>query len=184
MKIYTKTGDEGKTSLLGGSRVSKSHIRVEAYGTVDELNSFVAHLKDKLKIERFDETVTETLHRVNKDLFDIGSLLALEHDKYKGKMASFDPESIAMLETQIDRMDEVLPKLRAFILPGGHPLVSMCHICRTVCRRAERVMVLLHEKYPIEPQYIVYINRLSDFLFTLARYIARACNVDEDKWHD
>lgn len=184
MKIYTKTGDEGKTSLLGGSRVSKSHIRVEAYGTVDELNAFIAHLKDKLRIERFDESVTETLHRVNKELFDIGSLLALEHDKYKGKMASFDPESIAKLESQIDRMDEVLPSLRAFILPGGHPLVSLSHVCRTVCRRAERVMVLLHEKYPIEPQYIVYINRLSDYLFTLARYIAHGYNVEEDKWHD
>src|SRR5690554_3894772 len=182
MKIYTKTGDQGLTSLLGGSRVSKAHIRVEAYGTIDELNANVAHLKDKLKIDRFDEPVTALLHQVNKHLFDIGSLLALENDKYKGKIASFDPESITLLEKQIDYMDEKLPPLRAFILPGGHQMVSWCYVCRTVCRRAERTMVRLHEEEPIQPDYIAYVNRLSDYLFTLARYIAVTYNVEEDKW--
>ena len=184
MKIYTKTGDQGQTSLLGGSRVSKSHIRVETYGTLDELNSYVAHLKDHLNVNRFDESVIEVLHRVSKDLFDIGSLLALAKEDYKGKMAQFDPASIRLLEDQIDQMDESLPRLRAFILPGGHPLVSLCHICRTVCRRAERTMVALNEAYPIDGEYMIYINRLSDYLFTLARFIAQEYGIEEDKWRD
>jgi len=183
MKIYTKTGDKGHTSLLGGSRVSKSHIRVEAYGTIDELNTFIAHLKDKLNIDGIDETVVECLHRINKDLFDIGSLLAVETDSYKGKMAQFDPESIQMLEHQIDEMNASLEKLKDFILPGGHPLISFCHICRTVCRRAERRTVDLAEKVGVEEDHIVYLNRLSDYLFTLARYIAHEYDVEEDKWH-
>ena len=184
MKIYTKTGDAGKTSLLGGTRVSKSHIRVEAYGTVDELNAHLAHLKDKLNIEGFEEPIAEKLHKINILLFDIGSLLALENDKYKGKIATFDPDSSIFLEEQIDQMEKVLPPLRAFILPGGHPLVSFCHICRTVCRRAERSMVALHEQYPIDVAHIVFMNRLSACLFTLARYIAWRYNIEEDKWHE
>lgn len=184
MKIYTKTGDKGQTSLLGGTRVSKSDIRVEAYGTVDELNAFIANLKDILNIDRMDEEVISCLHKINKNLFDIGSLLALESEKYKGKMAQFDPKSIQVLEQQIDMMDETLPKLRDFILPGGHPSVSLCHICRTVCRRAERRIVALAENVPVEEDYMIYINRLSDYLFTLARYIAYTFNVEEDRWHE
>ncbi len=184
MKIYTKSGDEGLTSLLGGTRVSKSHIRVEAYGTVDELNAHLAHLKDQLTFERFDENIITLLHDINKWLFDIGSLLALEHDNYKGKIAAFNPQSITQLELQIDQMTEVLPPLRAFILPGGHPQVSFCHICRTVCRRAERKIVALHEQSRIDTTYIIFMNRLSDYLFTLARYIAWTYNVEEDKWHE
>ena len=184
MKIYTKTGDKGKTSLLGGDRVSKSHVRVEAYGTVDELNSFIAHLKDKLKIEIFDEATIECLNRVNKDLFDIGSLLAVQPDSYKGKMASFDTKSILMLEEQIDKMDNSLEKLQDFILPGGHPLVSFCHICRTVCRRAERRIVALAEDDWVDDAHITYFNRLSDYLFILARYIAHEYGIVEDKWHE
>lgn len=184
MKIYTKTGDKGQTSLLGGTRVSKSDLRVEAYGTIDELNAFIANLKDLLNIDRMDEQVISALHKINKELFDIGSLLALESDEYKGKMAQFDPESIQFLEEQIDVMDGKLEKLREFILPGGHPLVSSCHICRTVCRRAERRVVALSEDATIEEDYITYINRLSDYLFTLARYIALEYDVDEDRWHE
>lgn len=184
MKIYTKTGDLGQTSLLGGSRVPKSHIRVETYGTVDEVNAHIAHLKDLLQANNFSSEYIGILHRVNKDLFDIGSLLALENDSYRGKIAEFDPDSIALLEMQIDSMEEVLPKLRDFILPGGHPHISQCHIARTVCRRAERCMVALSETHPVEPHHIRYINRLSDYLFVLARYIAKEYGVVEDKWHE
>lgn len=184
MKIYTKTGDKGQTSLLGGTRVSKADIRVEAYGTVDELNAFIANLKDLLNIDRMDEQVVSCLHKINKELFDIGSLLALESEEYKGKMAQFDPESIVVLEQQIDWMDDKLEKLRDFILPGGHPLVSSCHICRTVCRRAERRVVALAEEVAVNEDYITYLNRLSDYLFTLARYIALEYDVEEDRWHE
>lgn len=183
MKIYTRQGDQGQTSLLDGSRVSKSHIRVEAYGTIDELNAHVAHLKDVLNIDDMDESVIECLHRVSRDLFDIGSLLAVDNEDYHGKLAKFDPEAILILEKEIDRMDEALEPLRDFILPGGHPLISQCHICRTVCRRAERRVVTLAEKAFVEDDHLVFLNRLSDYLFTLARYIAFEYGVEEDKWH-
>ena len=184
MKIYTKTGDTGQTALLGGNRVSKSDVRVEAYGTIDELNANIAHLKDMLNIDCIDESIIECLHRVNKDLFDIGSLLAVADDSYKGKMAQFDPESIHMLENHIDEMEENLEKLRDFILPGGHPLISFCHICRTVCRRAERRIVALAENASVEKDHLIYLNRLSDYLFILARHIAHEYGVEEDKWHE
>lgn len=184
MKIYTKTGDKGQTSLLGGTTVSKSNIRVEAYGSIDELNAFVAHLKDQLKVERLEDEVLECLDHINKVLFDIGSLLAMESDKYRGKIAEFYPESTKMLENQIDQMDQSLVKLRDFILPGGHPLVSFCHICRTVCRRSERRIVALSEVVEVDNTHIEFINRLSDYFFVLARYIANKLGVEEDKWHE
>ncbi len=184
MKIYTKTGDLGQTSLLGGTRVPKSHIRVETYGTVDEVNAHIAHLKDLLQANNFNTESISILHRINKNLFDIGSLLALENDNYRGKIAEFDPGSITLLEKQIDSMEKVLPQLRDFILPGGHPHISQCHIARTVCRRAERCMVALSETQPVNPDHIRYINRLSDYLFVLARYITLEYGVEEDKWHE
>ncbi|WP_236975688.1 cob(I)yrinic acid a,c-diamide adenosyltransferase [Membranihabitans maritimus] len=182
MKIYTKRGDTGRTKLLGGTSVSKSNIKVDAYGNVDELNAFIGHLKDQLKAEYFEEKYTAHLHAINIELFNLGSILAADANKYKGSLPELKEISIELLEELIDEMDRELEPLKNFILPGGHPVISMCHICRTVCRRAERKVVELGEVESINPLYIQYLNRMSDFLFTLSRYIAYKWDIPEEKW--
>lgn len=176
-KIYTKTGDAGKTSLFGGKRLSKNHHRIEAYGTVDELNSHIGLLRDCLAGER-ERTV---LKQVQDLLFTIGSNLAMDPEK-DFQLPGLRPADIDLLETEIDAMNEQLPELKHFILPGGHTTVSFCHIARCVCRRAERRVVALEETSVVEPIIIQFLNRLSDYLFVLARKIGLDEGVEEVKW--
>jgi cob(I)alamin adenosyltransferase len=177
MKIYTKTGDAGQTGLFGGSRVSKSHIRVEAYGTVDELNAFIGLLHDSLS----DEPVRELLRQIQHRLFSIGAALAAD-PAGPSLPPDLKPDDIALLEEAIDTMTQTLPPLRHFILPGGFPTVSLAHVCRTVCRRAERIVVALHEQETVPEEVLQYLNRLSDYFFVLARYLGHLVGTDEIKW--
>ena len=179
-KIYTKTGDLGKTTLIGGTRVPKSHLRIESYGTVDELNSFIGFLDDQLTDERSKKTLKEIQDR----LFTIGSSLACDPDKEpKMKLPDLKEEDVQLLESEIDEMNKVLKPMKSFILPGGSMAVSSAHIARCVCRRAERICVnmLEHEMF-IDPLVVKYLNRLSDHLFVLARYIAYLTGVSETEW--
>ena len=178
MKIYTKTGDEGQTSLLGGSRVPKHHLRIETYGTVDELNSFLGLLRDQLK----DEDQVKQIIRIQEQLFTIGSHLATEPGKHNIKLPEVHPEEVDYLEESIDLMNEVLPEMRNFVLPGGHPAVSTCHVVRCVCRRAERLAVHLSEEAEVNPLILKYLNRLSDFLFVLSRKITLDVGAAEIPW--
>lgn len=179
-KIYTKTGDLGRTSLIGGTKVLKSNIRIESYGTVDELNSFIGLVSDYMK----DEAVKSILKEIQDRLFTIGSSLACDPDKEPlMKIPDLKEEDIKLLEKEMDRMHEALPVMKNFILPGGHVAVSTTHIARCVCRRAERLCVGLieHESF-VEPLVIKYLNRLSDYLFVLARYIGHTLNIKEIVW--
>jgi cob(I)alamin adenosyltransferase len=180
VKIYTKTGDAGSTSLLGGSKVSKSHIRIEAYGNIDELNSFIGLLGDQYA----DGHSRVLLKEIQERLFIIGALLACDPGKaIRMQLPELMEEDVLLLEKEIDRMTGALPPLKSFILPGGHPVVSMAHICRAVCRRAERSVVQLAEAEPPGQTLVLkYLNRLSDYLFTLARYAAQELGVAERKW--
>ena len=180
MKIYTKAGDEGKTSLIGGSKVPKSHIRIESYGTVDELNSFVGLLSDLVN----DAGVKVILKEVQDRLFTVGSSLACDPDKEPHlKIPDLKQEDIVFLEQHIDAMNEVLEPMKSFILPGGHQAISTAHIARCVCRRAERWCVnLQEEELFVEPMVIQYLNRLSDYLFVLARYIGHLNGVADQPW--
>lgn len=177
MKIYTKTGDQGETGLFSGRRLLKSDLRVETYGTVDELNAHLGLLCDHVT----DKTVQQFLLNQQQLLFDLGAVLA---DDRKDSPLSFPPNADEVLELEIDRMNESLPPLQHFVLPGGHPTVSYAHLCRTVCRRAERRVVALHadENEGIPPSPIVYLNRLSDYFFVLGRYLAKLAGVEEVKW--
>jgi len=176
-KIYTKTGDKGTTSLYGGVKLPKNHIRIEAYGTVDELNSFVGLLKDQLPFE----PITKVLLKVQDRLFVMGSNLAATPDKLKDLPQLADAD-IQMLENEIDSMDEALEPLKTFILPGGHVAISTAHVCRTVCRRAERRIVHLMNEDETDIRLLVFLNRLSDYFFTLARYLAVKLHVKEIPW--
>jgi cob(I)alamin adenosyltransferase len=176
-KIYTKTGDQGETALFGGKRVPKSHLRVDSYGTVDELNSFIGLLHDSLEETTTRQLLVEIQHR----LFSIGAYLASDPDKTVAP-ADINPEDIQLLETSMDQMDAHLPELKNFILPGGYPTVSLCHVCRTVCRRAERLVVALHTQDNLDTRVLQYLNRLSDYFFILARYIAHAAGAAEILW--
>ena len=185
MKIYTKTGDQGKTGLIGGTRVEKHHIRISSYGTLDELNSWIGMLRD----HKISETYRMELFKIQNDLFSLGSKLATEPEKETFKsgkervpIKTIIEEDIVALEMAIDAMNHVLPPMTHFILPGGHPIVSTCHIARTVCRRAERMMTALDEVEPIDPAFLSYINRLSDYLFVLARKLSANLEIDEVKW--
>jgi cob(I)alamin adenosyltransferase len=185
MKIYTKTGDKGKTSLIGGKRVLKSHIRIEAYGSIDELNSFIGLLRDSIT----DHKNSAKLLNIQNNLFSIGTLLALdpENEKFKSddnpyKSLEINNEDIAILENEMDSMNNELPDLAHFILPGGNSAVSICHICRTVCRRSERNCVSLSEESAISENIIIYLNRLSDYFFVLARKLTKDIGVSEVKW--
>ena len=179
-KIYTKTGDKGKTSLIGGTKVPKSHIRIESYGTVDELNSFIGLLADKLQ----DVHSKNMLKEIQDRLFTIGSSLACDPDKETlMKIPDLKETDITLLENEMDKMNEALPLMRAFILPGGHETVSTAHVVRCVCRRAERNCVAMQESETfIDPLIIKYLNRLSDYLFVLARYISHLVKAEEIEW--
>ncbi len=178
MKIYTKTGDKGETSLIGGTRVPKHHIKIEAYGTVDELNSYIGLVRDSFH----DVHSKEILYLVQNTLFIIGSHLAEDHEASRMELPKMDQEQIILLEKEIDSMNEVLPELKYFILPGGHPVASYAHIARCVCRRAERCCTSLAQAEIVEPDVIMYLNRLSDYLFVLARFIAHKNNAEEVRW--
>lgn len=177
MKIYTKTGDKGSTALFGGARVPKHHIRIEAYGTVDELNATIGHLRDQLN----QGPLADQLLTIQHELFTIGSQLATVPGS-KVKTPKLGPESIERLEQWVDALEEGLPELRAFIIPGGHPKVSLCHIARTVCRRAERRTVQLSEEESVPEHIIAYLNRLSDSLFVLSRKLANDQGVPDLEW--
>lgn len=177
-KIYTKGGDKGETSLLGGTRVVKSHERVEAYGNIDELNSFIGLIRD----QDIDAHYIEVLIHVQRVLFVAEALIAKDPEKQTRTLPSFSEDEIFLLEKEIDAMNEQLPPLTNFILPGGHPVVSYCHIARTVCRRAERSLIRLNQISPVENIIIQLINRLSDYLFVLARKTAKDSGAIETPW--
>jgi cob(I)alamin adenosyltransferase len=178
MKIYTKTGDTGSTALFGGKRVSKADLRIDAYGTVDELNSWLGLIRG----QPVNAIRNEFLINIQNNLFVIGSRLAAEPGNDKIKVPSLLAEHVAELEHAIDQMEASLPPMRYFILPGGSEPVSWCHITRTVCRRAERLVIALHERSPIDSLLIVYLNRLSDYLFVLARTMGRELKTKETPW--
>jgi len=178
MKIYTKTGDKGQTSLIGGTRVPKHHLRIESCGTVDELNAYIGLIRD----HENGEEVNKILQEVQDRLFTIGSLIASDPDKEVKKIPDLHLEDITLLETQIDLMTANLPELRHFILPGGSQVVSFCHVARCVCRREERLVVHLSEMSHVEEIIMTYLNRLSDYLFTLARMLGKNAGVKEYIW--
>lgn len=180
MKIYTKTGDKGTTSLIGGTKVPKSHHRIEAYGTVDELNSYLGLIRDLTQ----DDHSLRVLADVQDRLFTIGSSLACDPIKEpKMRLPDLYAADIETLENEIDRMNEVLEPMKHFIIPGGHPTVSHIHIARCVCRRAERACVRLElESLEVDPLVLQYLNRLSDYLFVLARYAGKLLAVPEIPW--
>ena len=179
-KIYTKTGDKGTTTLIGGTKVPKSHLRIEAYGTVDELNSFIGLVSDY----QTDPHTKKSLNEIQDRLFTIGSSLACDPDKEpKLKIPDLKESDVDFLEKEIDRMNESLPPMKSFVLPVGHVAVSTTHVARTVCRRAERNCVnMQQQKMEIESLVIKYLNRLSDYLFVLARYTAHQLHIDEIPW--
>ena len=180
LKIYTKTGDKGKTSLLGGTKVPKSDLRIECYGTVDELNSYIGLVSDHLA----DDHSKIILKEIQDRLFTIGSSLACDPVKEPlMKIPDLKEQDVELLEKEIDSMTEKLPPMKNFILPGGHVAVSTTHVARCVCRRAERLCVNMQEReMSIEPLIIIYLNRLSDYLFMLARYVAHLLKVEEIPW--
>jgi cob(I)alamin adenosyltransferase len=180
LKIYTKTGDKGTTSLIGGTKVPKSHLRIDAYGTVDELNAYIGLCRDLLT----DEQGRETLLRIQDRLFTIGSLLACDPQKQSGmQLPELKAADISLLEKQIDAMDKLLPPMKFFVLPGGHATVSHLHIARCICRRAERCCVRLELESPgKDPVIIQYLNRLSDYLFILGRYTGHLLQAAEIAW--
>ncbi len=185
MKIYTKTGDKGTTALFGGTRVAKHHIRIESYGTIDELNSWLGLIRD----QKIDAASKKTLIHIQEKLFTVGSILAtdpkkaiLKNGKERLTIPKIENSDIEFLEKEMDKMNEVLPPMTHFIIPGGHTTVSYCHIARTVCRRAERLTSHLHENEPLDEKVLSYINRLSDYLFVLARKLSLHLKVEEVKW--
>jgi cob(I)alamin adenosyltransferase len=178
MKIYTKTGDKGFTSLIGGTRVPKSSLRIECYGTVDELNSHIGLVRD----QDVNASRRPLLKEIQDRLFTIGSALAADPEKSKMKLPDLLATDVTLLEDEMDRLNLDLPELRAFILPGGHPAVSQTHVARCVCRRAERLAIHLGEESFVADLVVVYLNRLSDFLFVLSRAMAHELGVEEVTW--
>lgn len=178
MKIYTKKGDKGETGLIGGVRVSKNDLRINAYGTVDELNAHIGMLRDSISNNEFEMQLLDIQDR----LFTAGSLLAVGEKGTSMKLPELMESDIKMLETWIDKMDQSLPEMKTFVLPGGHLTVSKCHIARTVCRRAERIIVELSNRVNIDSVILSYFNRLSDYLFTLSRKLSADLNATESPW--
>ncbi|TKG96643.1 cob(I)yrinic acid a,c-diamide adenosyltransferase [Puteibacter caeruleilacunae] len=179
MKVYTKTGDDGTTGLIGGTRVKKYHDRLEAYGTVDELNSWIGLIRS----QEIGNDHIDTLIKIQELLFVIGGNLATDYEK--SNMKEYLPctnEDIQYLEKEMDRMNESLPEMRAFVLPGGNNVVSFCHIARTICRRTERLTIKLSEELLVDLNVIKYLNRLSDYLFVLSRRLTHDQNVKEIPW--
>ena len=179
MKIYTKTGDKGLTSLIGGTRVPKSSLRIDSYGTVDELNSYIGLLRD----QEVNAPRREILKEIQDRLFTIGSHLATDPDKDpRQRIPDLHAEDVALLETEMDQLIEGLAPLREFVLPGGHQAVSFGHVARCVCRRAERLVIHLREESPVEDLVVMYLNRLSDYLFVLSRAMAHDLGAAEVTW--
>ena len=185
MKIYTKTGDKGTTALFGGTRVPKHHIRIDSYGTIDELNSHIGLIRD----QNIDEHYQSILINIQDKLFTVGAILATDPEKAilkSGKarlnIPKISDEDIALLEKEMDEMELQLTPMTHFVLPGGHQTVSFCHIARCVCRRAERLASALNEMEPFDPNTLIYINRLSDYLFVLARKLSKDLQANEVKW--
>lgn len=181
-KIYTKTGDKGTTSLIGGERVSKIDERVEAYGTVDELGSFVACLSDRLRSDDAPDEYLSDLDRIASQLMSVAALLAVGRGG-EGKLPDIRPEAIARLEERIDAMQERVRPITKFTVPGGHPAVSLCHVCRTVCRRAERAALRAAALHPtLSPAARTYLNRLSDYFYLLGRALTEYFGIEETLW--
>ncbi|MGF1558933.1 MAG: cob(I)yrinic acid a,c-diamide adenosyltransferase [Flavobacteriaceae bacterium] len=185
MKIYTKTGDNGTTALFGGTRVAKYHIRIESYGTVDELNSWLGLVRD----QEIDSHSKKVLTLIQHKLFTVGAILAtdpekaiLKNGKERLNIPKISASDTELLEHEMDIMDESLPPMTHFILPGGHTTVSYCHLARTVCRRAERLATHLYENEPFDEHVLHYLNRLSDYLFVLARKLSKDLDANEIKW--
>ena len=185
MKVYTKTGDKGTTALFGGTRVPKHHIRIESYGTIDELNSHIGLIRD----QDINQLYKNTLMHVQDRLFTVGAILAtdpekatLKNGKARLNIPKISNEDIERLEKEMDSMEASLPPMTHFVLPGGHQTVSFCHIARTVCRRAERLASHLNDLEPFQPETLMYINRLSDYLFVLARKLSHDLQAEEIKW--
>jgi len=185
MKIYTKTGDKGTTALFGGTRVPKHHIRIESYGTIDELNSHIGLIRD----QAIDPIHKKVLMEIQDRLFTVGAILAtdpekttLKNGKDRLNIPKISESDIKLLEDNMDNMNAALPPMTNFVLPGGHQTVSFCHIARTVCRRAERLASHLNDMEPFQPETLMYINRLSDYLFVLARKLSHELQAEEIKW--
>ncbi|WP_375234771.1 cob(I)yrinic acid a,c-diamide adenosyltransferase [Winogradskyella sp.] len=185
MKIYTKTGDKGTTALFGGTRVPKHHIRIESYGTIDELNSHIGLIRD----QAIDLIHKKILMEIQDRLFTVGAILAtdpekatLKNGKDRLNIPKISESDIKLLEDNMDNMNTALPPMTNFVLPGGHQTVSFCHIARTVCRRAERLASHLNDMEPFQPETLMYINRLSDYLFVLARKLSHELQAEEIKW--
>ncbi len=185
MKIYTRTGDKGTTALFGGTRVPKHNIRIESYGTVDELNSHLGLIRD----QKIDQHHKEFIMHIQDRLFTVGSTLAtdpkkaiLKSGKERLNIPKISEENIKSLEDEMDRMNESLPEMTHFVLPGGHQTVSFCHIARCVCRRAERLASALNDLEPFQPEALMYLNRLSDYLFVLARKLSKDLQAEEIQW--
>lgn len=185
MKVYTKTGDKGTTSLFGGARVPKHHLRIESYGTIDELNSYIGLIRDQ-DINPFYKTI---LMEIQDRLFTVGAIMAtppekevLKNGQQRLNINRISEKDVNLLEVQIDAMDAELPPMTHFVLPGGHSIVSYCHITRCVCRRAERLATHLNEEEPIDEAVLTYLNRLSDYLFVLARKLSHDLKAEEIKW--
>jgi cob(I)alamin adenosyltransferase len=185
MKIYTKTGDKGETSLFGGTRVPKYHLRIEAYGTIDELNSYLGLIRD----QKIDQHSADILIVIQNKLFTLGAMLAtppektfLKSGKERLNINKINTEAVALLENEIDTMNETLPAMTHFVLPGGHTTVSFCHIARCICRKAERITTQLSTESEIDEQILIYLNRLSDYLFVLARKLTYDNKAQEIQW--
>ncbi|NMH86371.1 cob(I)yrinic acid a,c-diamide adenosyltransferase [Flavivirga algicola] len=185
MKIYTKTGDKGTTALFGGTRVPKHHIRIESYGTIDELNSHLGLIRD----QEIDQQYKDLIIHIQDRLFTVGAILAtdpekaiLKNGKERLNIPKISNEDIERLEKEMDVMNAKLPPMTHFVLPGGHQTVSFCHIARCVCRRAERLATALNDIEEIEPSALMYLNRLSDYLFVLARKLSYDLQANEIKW--
>lgn len=178
MKVYTKTGDKGTTALFGGKRVSKANLRIEAYGTVDELNVYTGLLRD----QEINQPRKEILVEIQDRLFTIGATLAADPDKQKLKLPDLFESDIELLEKAMDTMDTELEPIRAFVLPGGHQSVSFCHLARVICRKAERLAVALDEVEGVHELVIKYLNRLSDYYFVLSRKMTVELSAEEIPW--
>ena len=178
MKIYTRKGDSGYTSLIDGEIVYKHNLSVAAYGTIDELNSFLGLLKDYID----DEKIKDVLNNIQLKLFSIGSILASGENQNISEKVKIEKKDVEYIELEIDRLNEYLPELKNFIIPGGHKISSYSHVCRSICRRAERKISELNKNSSVDPNILAYVNRLSDFFFVLSRFLKHSDNVSESYW--
>ena len=178
MKIYTKKGDSGRTQLLGGTIVKKNHIRLECYGTIDELNAFVGNIYDDIE----KKSHKKFLYKIQNQLFNLGSCIAYDGKKSTLNLPNISENDVSLIESEIDKIDNKLPVLKNFILPSGHTIASKCHIARTVCRRAERNLIAIEQDESINHLHLIYLNRLSDYLFVLARSILMENDIPAVEW--